>query len=757
MSKFQNDSIIGYLMGGLGNQLFIIATTYAYSLEHNKKFYLTKSWKGISKSRPFYWNTLLKNISREYLVEPYEIDKFPRYEEPTFAYTKIPIFNQNQVLYGYFQSPKYFEKYESEIRKLFELPEELMNFANNKLMNLQDKTLVMVHIRHGDYKKSPDIHHILDLNYYKNAKQTMEAKLGFRPTYVYFSDDIPWVTKNFNLVDSDIIIQCDKDYEEFAVMQQCDHFIIANSSFSWWASWLSQKSIQNKIVIAPTKWFASKGPQDWYDIYPQNYIVMQEPIKDNYIEIRHKDWRDFLDIKDDMSFKRINVPESGIIFVPSSNDVIYLWNHKPAETNLKILQGNLEDLQTKQENFIDSIISIKDTKNPHTIFISDNEIPNFTLKNFNINYLQLPEAHKKAHKVTLSHLYLIKYAKQNNLPYIAISDSSIIFKNPDKLTQVFDILNKNLSEWQIFTGLAHPHSKDTTFINKSFDEFYTIHGNRFRDFTVYNSNVYDKILNYNFKESYENFLAYKFVQHFYKSELIVSKFNMRNDYYSGILKNIKIDQISKENLNKLTNSTEHFFLGMITCNKYIEKRKQQDLSKCPLTYRYFIGNPTLQEAIEDKEEKIVYLPCPDSYEALPQKVYHMLKWVTNNYPKVSYIIKADDDVKFNFNNFRKYSRELIYKNIDYAGYKVKIKECWGTCHLGKCDDKILSGTKVLIPKSEFCAGPCYFVSRKSIDIILNKLFEKNTIYEDQSIGHCLGMYGIKPTHLKIKNDFSKWE
>lgn len=757
MSKFENNSIIGYLTGGLGNQLFIIATTYAYSLEHTKQFYLTKTWKGISQSRPFYWNTLLKNVPKEYLVEPYEIDKFPRYKEPTFAYQKIPKFNQNQVLDGYFQSPKYFEKYEFEIQKLLELPSELVDFANDKLKDLEDKTLVMVHVRHGDYKKSPDVHHILNLEYYQNAKQTMEVKLGFRPTYVYFSDDIPWVTKNFDLIDSDIIIQCDKDYEEFAVMQQCDHFIIANSSFSWWTAWLSQKSLQNKIVIAPIKWFASKGPQNWYDIYPDNWIVLQEPIKDDYIEIQHKDWRDFLDIKSDMSFKRINVNESGILFAASDKDVTYLWNHKPAENNLKILNGKLENLQIKQENFINSIISVKDTKQPHSIFISGEEIPNFTLKNFNINYLQLPEAHKKAHKVTLSHLYLIKYAKQNNLPYIAVADSSIIFKNPDKLAQVFEILSKNLFEWQIFTGLAHPHSKDTTFINKSFDEFYTIYGNKFRDFTVYNSNVYDKILNYNFKESYTNFLAYNFVQHFYKSELIVSKFNLRNDYYSGILKNIKIDQISKENLSKITNYDEHFFLGMITCNKYIEKRKQQDLSKCPLNYRYFIGNPTLHEAIEDKEEKIVYLPCPDSYEALPQKVYHMLKWVINNYPKISYIIKADDDVKFNFNSFGKYTKELINKNIDYAGIKVKTKEYWGTCHLGKCDDKILSETKILVPKSEYCAGPCYFVSKKSIDVILNKLFEKNTIYEDQSIGYCLGMYGIKPTHLKIKNDFSKWE
>jgi hypothetical protein len=63
----------------------------------------------------------------------------------------------------------------------------------------------------------------------------------------------------------------ENDYEEFALLRKCDHYIIANSSFSWWGSWLSLKN-PNKIVIAPKEWFGPDGPQDYYDIYTESMI-----------------------------------------------------------------------------------------------------------------------------------------------------------------------------------------------------------------------------------------------------------------------------------------------------------------------------------------------------------------------------------------------------------------------------------------------------------------------------------------------------
>jgi hypothetical protein len=53
-------------------------------------------------------------------------------------------------------------------------------------------------------------------------------------------------------------------------MLNCDHNIIANSSFSWWGAWLNQNP--EKIVIAPKKWYANEQLQN-PDIIPSSWLT----------------------------------------------------------------------------------------------------------------------------------------------------------------------------------------------------------------------------------------------------------------------------------------------------------------------------------------------------------------------------------------------------------------------------------------------------------------------------------------------------
>ena len=62
------------------------------------------------------------------------------------------------------------------------------------------------------------------------------------------------------------------ELDDLILIMSCDNHIIANSSFSWWGSYLSES--ENKIVVCPKNWFGYQGPQDTQDLYLNNWIKL---------------------------------------------------------------------------------------------------------------------------------------------------------------------------------------------------------------------------------------------------------------------------------------------------------------------------------------------------------------------------------------------------------------------------------------------------------------------------------------------------
>lgn len=246
------------LMGGLGNQMFQIASTWAHAKRHGFDCGFDLSYTDLPLQgypAKVYTNSIYRNLPKI----RHSDYKFEAYKEPRWEYSPIPP-KDNILLRGYFQSPRHFDEYRHEIIDLFVGGV----YAVNKYADYHNHS-VSVHVRKGDYEKFPNIHPVLDATYYYKALSDLDTEEDVEiDNILVFSDDIAWAKAL--LRDPRIrFIEGKSDYESLLMMSFCDHNIIANSSFSWWGAYLNRNS--DKIVYAPKIWNGKGCNHTWDDIY----------------------------------------------------------------------------------------------------------------------------------------------------------------------------------------------------------------------------------------------------------------------------------------------------------------------------------------------------------------------------------------------------------------------------------------------------------------------------------------------------------
>ena len=248
------------LKGGLGNQLFMIFSALNYSIKNNKSLKIL--WDNSEIKRPKYFDTILSPF-RDNVVENYT---GILYREPTFSYTEIPNID-NIILCGYFQSSKYFSQLNniSSLINLGDYPDNNILIESLKNKNL---TPVILHVRRTDYLLLPNYHPVQTLEYYKNAIEIIK-KNTTNPHFLLISDDVEFL-ENMPLENCEKTIVRETDIKTMHLMSLCRYFILANSSYSWWGANLGGYD----LVIAPKIWFGPNGPQDWQDIYENDWIII---------------------------------------------------------------------------------------------------------------------------------------------------------------------------------------------------------------------------------------------------------------------------------------------------------------------------------------------------------------------------------------------------------------------------------------------------------------------------------------------------
>jgi len=180
----------------------------------------------------------------------------------TGAADKAPIItninHRHLFVRGYFADKNNFDSIRPILLKEF-TPIELPLLKNEAIYKAAAQpNSVCVSVRRGDYLS--DIYKkdffVCDEQYFNKAIKHISEKID-NPVFIFFSNDITWVRDHLNVDHHPCYYESGDDpvWEVLRMMYSCHHFIISNSTFSWWAQYLGRRD--DKIVISPSRWFAN--------------------------------------------------------------------------------------------------------------------------------------------------------------------------------------------------------------------------------------------------------------------------------------------------------------------------------------------------------------------------------------------------------------------------------------------------------------------------------------------------------------------
>lgn len=290
--------LIVNLAGGLGNQMFQYAMGFSIAEASGESLFFSSTFSKYS----YHPKTIdrIFNLRIDYCEEHHLKSIFGLIPSSPFARRclgKVAVVAQRQLLkqcvfdlcsgyqsiglaqpgyisylHGYWQSEQYFKEHFSTLRNKF-------TFRESRTLNELDQSLlrsdvkVGVHIRRGDYVSDPKASAkmgIPSLCYYIEGINAFRKRFPSSKIFV-FSDDINWARSMLQLKFNNIWF-CDLDdsnaSSDMQMLSECDHFVLSNSTFGWWAAYLSTNI--HKIVVTPDKWFAD-GSSD-ADIVPMNWV-----------------------------------------------------------------------------------------------------------------------------------------------------------------------------------------------------------------------------------------------------------------------------------------------------------------------------------------------------------------------------------------------------------------------------------------------------------------------------------------------------
>ena len=290
-------------ISGLGNQLFQYAAGRYYAKRHGASLRLLidrpKRANSYGFPRPF----LLSHFAITTPMQPYTLKDrifigkrglWPHISRPLRLALSVQEFNEpleqryrfiedlpldrsvrTVYLFGYWQAHQMVDAVADELRISLQFKDQATGKNQEMLHQINEcKHPVSLHIRRGDYALAAEGNITLPLDYYTRAIAYFQERLT-DPVFFVFSDDMTFARKNMPPSVRAVFVDHNDDFsshEDMRLMSTCHHHIIANSSFSWWGSWLNPRI--DKMVVAPKYWFLK--PESYFPgLLPSDWTLLE--------------------------------------------------------------------------------------------------------------------------------------------------------------------------------------------------------------------------------------------------------------------------------------------------------------------------------------------------------------------------------------------------------------------------------------------------------------------------------------------------
>lgn len=271
--------------GNLGNQLHQLATLIGFSEKYGCELVLPE-WK---YARYFQHPPKQELVKTELLIE-----------EPYYHYT--PEFwdvyqhdfkTKNVDILGWLQTEKYWEHCKEKVIEALQFDAALEKSVTLKFRKALQKETIAVSIRRGDFITNPNFY-FLPMEYYFGALQQYFPDLG-KYNVLFFSDDLDYCIAHIKHRPNFYFAKGLSGIAQLCLMSHCRHFVISNSSFSWWGAMLGEKD--NSIIIRSPYQLTGELQNrfDTKDYYPERWRkydhIEQAPGIDKFINsVAVKEW-----------------------------------------------------------------------------------------------------------------------------------------------------------------------------------------------------------------------------------------------------------------------------------------------------------------------------------------------------------------------------------------------------------------------------------------------------------------------------------